>query len=208
MTSPTRTVRRKKNCCSRSTSWWRPEISWWTTWSSSDSGASMDSWQVLSMQGSTDLWWRQFVSAGRWRAHDDCEGSVTKSAEVVSQLGVSVSMKDASACGSERDQTSCHWLKNFANVCFSFGFFAPATSAVDAGDEGKLSESFHFYSDTHVVQNTARCTSYCLFLVFLMQKSQTYFHFKVWCNEMGAYCRSHKCKFKTNYTYNLTAQTI
>lgn len=48
-----------------------------------------------------------------------------------------------------------------------------------------LSESFHFYSDTHVVQNTARCTSYCLFLIFFMQKSQTYLHFKVWCNEWG-----------------------
>lgn len=41
MTSPPRTGRRRRSSCSRSTSWWRPEIFWWMMWSSNGSGAPL-----------------------------------------------------------------------------------------------------------------------------------------------------------------------
>lgn len=37
-TNPMRTGRGRRNCCSRSTSWWRPGTSWWMTWSLRVSG--------------------------------------------------------------------------------------------------------------------------------------------------------------------------
>lgn len=38
MINPMKTASEKTNFCSRFTSWWKPETSWWTMWSLSDSG--------------------------------------------------------------------------------------------------------------------------------------------------------------------------